>query len=75
MAHLRIPQPSVETLIAYCVEWGARTLRAKVSVTVWKSEDDHYTEEYDARGLKVGDGDTEGQGDMLFHASPRHNRQ
>lgn len=58
MAHIQMPPPSVEILISYCVEWLARNLRAKVTVTVWKSEADHYTEEYDARGLKVGAGST-----------------
>lgn len=57
MAHTSMPPPSVESLVSYCVEWLARNLRAKVTVTVWHSESKHYTEEYDARGLKVGAGD------------------
>jgi len=58
MPHFSIPPPSVESLIGYCVEWLARNLRAKVTVTVWHSESKHYTEEYDARFLKVGAGRT-----------------
>lgn len=52
MVHFYIPPPSIENLISYCVEWLAKNLRAKVTVTVWESETKHYTEEYDARGFE-----------------------
>ena len=58
MTYLSMPPPGIEDLIADLVIWIAKNQRAKVSLTVWRSESKHYTEEYDARGLKVGAGDT-----------------
>lgn len=47
MSKLHIPPPSLETMLAFMIEWLARHLRARVTLTVYKTDKDHFTEEYD----------------------------
>ena len=49
MAKILVPPPSIETMASYLVEWIARHMRAKVTLTVHVDENENFIEEYDGR--------------------------
>lgn len=51
MSKVYIPPPSIEYMISHMVEWIARHMRAKVTLTVYISENKNFTEIYDASNL------------------------
>ena len=49
MAKPYIPPPSIEHMISCMIEWIARHMRAKVTITVDKGDRGSFTETYDGR--------------------------
>lgn len=49
MAKYNIPPPTVQTMLAVIVEWLARHLHAKVTLTVDECEHHNFTAECDGR--------------------------
>ena len=49
MAKLFTPPPRVEDLISYLVEWIAKNMGAKVTISVYYNERKNFTQQVDGR--------------------------
>ena len=44
-----LPPPSIEHMISHMIEWIARHMNARVTITVYRGVNGTFTEEYDGR--------------------------